>query len=544
MKKKILSLFIILGAFFVVLFSVKALTAKAPESIPSAGTDVYGVVDSAFDYSKIKFTTSTGGTTNGKRDLRKIRLATGYNVSDITVVEIVDGHTAGGPKRTIVLNSDWFSAYCLDPTLRYPDSGLAYQSSLNDNPNAKTLFEFSVLTALMNQANVNTDMYDLIATLRGLIFSEMQITVPSEYMEGENIKYEDIVNALYNSGTTSIDINVSSLTYVSATSNPTITEITAAQLNTAAKKTGDTFVLTLTRDNVLYNQYRAVSMSSSKTSYNWALWIIEHSYPTLTMDRMFADIGVSKDALAQELITLESLTDVTEAEADALIENYVYATIQYAIWKSTGSKVDGVYLGSDLQGSTELNKIYKYFIEDRGYANYGTEKFKTEITLVKPNTSSEIAEETSTTIKYGPYSFNSSMLTVEKINISTTATSGVKLLNMSGVETSSVKVGESFFVLVDKNHNQTQITINAETVGGYTFEPSSNRGRIYYAHDPLTQTVGTGGIIKSATATVSFDIMINVKTGIANLALVFVISLLVFSLGYLYIAYRNKPIEL
>ena len=68
MKKKLLSLFIILGAFFSVLFSVKALTAKAPESIPATGTDVYGVVDSAFDYSKIKFTTSTGGTTNGKRD--------------------------------------------------------------------------------------------------------------------------------------------------------------------------------------------------------------------------------------------------------------------------------------------------------------------------------------------------------------------------------------------------------------------------------------------------------------------------------------------
>ena len=539
MKKKILSLFIVLVAFFAVLFSTRALTAKAPESIPATGTEVYGVVDKdTFNFSKIKFTTSTGDTINGKSDLKKIMLGTNYT----------DSSVVNGEAPLI----DWFTAYCLDPTVSYPDSGYAFQSKLTNNN--KTLFEFVVLTALKNQANTNKNMYDLIATLRGLIYSEMEVTVPEEYMDGTSINYDKLIRELISlnfghvdesyTGPKQIKINISKIVYVSATSTPTITEVTGAQLNEALGKTADAFEMTLSKDHVEFNEYLTTTMSSSKVNYNWALWIIEHSYPNLTMDRMFDDIGVSKDALVQQLITLEGLTDVSETEADALIENYVYGTIQYAVWRSTGSKVDGAILGDELQGSTELNKIYKYLIKERDYSNYGSEKFETKLTLKAPASSDEIAEETKTTIKYGPYSYKSSLLTVEKINVTTTATSGVKIVNLSGEEITSVKDGEEFYVLVDKNHNQTQITINAETVNGYTFEPSSNRGRVYYAHDPLTQTVGTGGIIKAARADYSFDIMINVKTGIANLALVFVLSLLIFSLGYMYIAYRNKPVEL
>ena len=119
MKKKLLSLFIILGAFFVMLFSVKALTAKAPESIPATGTEVYGVVDKdTFNFSKIKFTTSTGDTINGKSDLKKIMLGTNY--TDLSIHR-------GEPLI------DWFTAYCLDPTVSYPDSGYAFQSKLTDN---------------------------------------------------------------------------------------------------------------------------------------------------------------------------------------------------------------------------------------------------------------------------------------------------------------------------------------------------------------------------------------------------------------------------
>ncbi len=539
MKKKLLSLFIILGAFFVVLFSVKALTAKAPESIPATGTEVYGVVDKdTFNFSKIKFTTSTGDTINGKSDLKKIILGTNYT----------DSSVFNGEAPLI----DWFTAYCLDPTVSYPDSGYAFQSKLTNNN--KTLFEFVVLTALKNQANTNKNMYDLIATLRGLIYSEMEVTVPEEYMDGTSINYDKLIRELISPnfghvdesyvGPKQIKITISKIVYVSATSTPTITEITGAQLNEALGNTGDAFEMTLSKDHVEFNEYLTTTMSSSKVNYNWALWIIEHSYPNLTMDRMFSDMSVSKDTLIQELTTLEGLTSVSETEADALVENYVYATIQYAVWKSTGSKVDGATLGNELQGSSELNKIYKYLIKERDYSKYGSETFKSEIKLVKPSNASEIAEETSSSIKYGPYSYSSSMLTVGKINVSTTAKSGVKIINESGVETTNVKVGEKFYVLVDKNHNETEITINAVTVDGYTFEPSSNRGRVYYAHDPLTQTVGTGGIIKEASASYSFNILVNAKTGIVNLALVFVLSLLIFSLGYLYISYRNKPVEL
>ena len=322
-------------------------------------------------------------------------------------------------------------------------------------------------------------------------------------------------------------------------------------MNEAIGKTGENYEIELQRDNIVFNRYVTTNMDSSK-NYNWALWIIEHSYPTLTLDRLFEDVNVSRDQLEQEIVTLANISGNDKNEVEEYLENYVYATIQYAIWHVTGSKINGITLGNELIGSGELNKIYQYFILDRGYTNYGSEDFKTELNVNKPSVKGEIAEENSTSVKYGPYSITSKMISVGDINLGTAGEEGVSIVGTDGEEISSVKVDEKFYILVNKDSKISDITISAATDNGYNFVPASNRGRVYYAHDPLTQTVGTGGIIKKVNASTSFKIATktetekidNPKTGISSIATVFILSLILFSLVYLLISYKNKPVEL
>lgn len=529
MKKKILYVFLILGVFFTLLYSVGAETARAPQQIPSAGTHLYGTVDEPFDFSKISFKPSSG-TENivGKSNLRKIMLATTYTINS---------------DNQIVLSDDWFTAYCLDQTVEYPEGGLmfAFNSHVTDY---RVLFERALLGAILNEANVSREMYNLIGTLKGYIYSSVVFEVPEEYMDGETFKYQAMVDDLYKKSETRIKVQVKELNY--AKTDGSTKQITGAQMNEAADKTGEAYEIELSRGNVLYNKYVTTNMGSS-VNYNWALWIIEHSYPTLTLDRMYEDIGVSKDALEQEIVTLEGLSGDNKAEVNAYVENYVYATIQYAIWHVTGSKINGITIGNELIGSSELNKIFKYLILNREYSNYGSEGFKNEINVVKP--SKEIYEESKETIKFGPYSISSKMISAGEIGLGTNDTEGVTIVDEDGIEITSVKEGEKFYIVVDQSKKIKEVEITAVTNDGRNFNPTSNRGRVYYAHDPLTQTLGTGGIIKKVSASTSFKITMKVeeenpKTGINSVATVFILSLIVFSLGYLLVSYKNRAIEL
>ncbi len=527
MKKNFLKIVLTIGIFFGLMFCVRAANVRIPETIPNNGTELYGIVYGGFDFSKVRFTTSTNETIAGKSVLNKIKLGTSY------------AYDSG---NNIQLSNDWFSAYCLNPGLNYPETGIAYQMTQHNDP--ELTFISALLVALKNRADEINGLSNVLTRIKGLTFYQMDVTVPAEYMEGSTIKYSDIINALYNDNTGSLTINVgiNSLSFSDLTANPP-TVITGTEMNEATNRAADgaTFTIGLTKDIVLYNKYKVTSMNTNNTANNWALWIIEHSYPTLSLETMFSNIGVSKDVLAQELLTLEGLSNSNEDEVNTLIENYVYATIQYSIWKAVDVKVDGAKLGSDLQGSEELNKIYKYFTKSRDYSKYGTETFNNTLKVTRPANKSEIHQETSDTIMYGPYSFTHTLLSLDKVNLTTNQG---KIVDATGTEMSSVKDGEKFYVLLDKKSVDTETKISATTSGGFTFSPASNRGRIYYTHDPLTQNVGTGGIIAPMTAETSFTIISSPKTGIESVGTVFVLSLLVFSLGYVLISYRQKSTQL
>ena len=87
-----------------------------------------------------------------------------------------------------------------------------------------------------------------------------------------------------------------------------------------------------------------------------------------------------------------------------------------------------------------------------------------------------------------------------------------------------------------------RVIVVAKTTDGITYE--SNRGRVYEAYSPLVQNVASGGKATTVPADAELKIDINVHTGLVNIAGLFLMTMVVFSVGYLLLSYTNKKVEL
>ena len=276
--------------------------------------------------------------------------------------------------------------------------------------------------------------------------------------------------------------------------------------------------------------------------------MIEHSYPTLSLEDSLTAAGADYDNLKNEITALH--VTATEEEITKLIENYVYSTVQYAIWKvNDGVDYNGKTLGNELVGSEELNKLYKYLIEDKGntfYANYGKNAYTEELSIVKPNTKKEIYEETNDIYKYGPYKVNGGFLETGKIYLSVKDSdkNGVKLVDKDGNTISEVNSGEEFYILTNKKSKIANVTIEASAPDAKIFTPTGNRGRIYYANSVITQNVITGGKIDTKAVNANFELLFNPSTGVENVGMLFIVTLIAFTIGYLVLNHKNQPVEL
>lgn len=72
--------------------------------------------------------------------------------------------------------------------------------------------------------------------------------------------------------------------------------------------------------------------------YDKMLWVIEHSYPAISMSTMMHDAGADYDRLYTEIAASQG--GLSSAELDELVETIVYATIQEAIWHHQPAKVN------------------------------------------------------------------------------------------------------------------------------------------------------------------------------------------------------------
>ena len=124
MKKKLFASVLALFMFIVLIVGVRADASKysllgisflespkASNITPAANTLMYAGVTDPFDFSRVVFAKTGGGTMNGKGQLKKIVLSDGLNA----------GNIAAGNLGVNAFNENWFTAYCLDGEKMYPE---------------------------------------------------------------------------------------------------------------------------------------------------------------------------------------------------------------------------------------------------------------------------------------------------------------------------------------------------------------------------------------------------------------------------------------
>lgn len=538
MKKNIIKLITVFFVSMLFVFGVDALSrpvndaARVPSRIPEPGSKLYATVQDVFDFSKIKFKNGNEEI-SGYDSMRKIVFSEGFEFDDQNGI--------------FGVKDDWFTAYCLDGRLKYPENGF-YFSQITGNTDVDSVVEDMIKTAVLNQSNSSQAMYDLLKQARGSLGLNVLYKKPLK-ADGTEMTNDELGTQMLRSSETPIEIEVEGLVIVDKQTNPPV--ITAEELNNAAGKTGTTFKISVSSSvedsNIIFNRYTTNSLDTT-LNYNRALWMIEHSYPTLSLEDSLTAAGADYNNLKNEITALHNTA--TEEEITKLIENYVYSTVQYAIWKvNDGVDYNGKTLGNELVGSEELNKLYKYLIEDKGntfYANYDKTAYNEELSIVKPNTKKEIYEETNDIYKYGPYKVNGSFLETGKIYLSVKDSdkNGVKLVDKDGNTISEVNSGEEFYILTNKKSKIANVTIEASAPDAKIFTPTGNRGRIYYANSVITQNVITGGKIDTKAVNTNFELLFNPSTGVENVGMLFIVTLIAFTIGYLVLNHKNQPVEL
>lgn len=516
MKKKFLFSFLTILTIFIGAISVSATTAKAPTDIPDEDEVLYGEVDEVFDFSKIKFSTSAEDNERitGKDKMQKIILATNFNKENETLID------------------SWFSAYCLNPELKYPkENYVSYKKEHSEVTSDATLLDEFVKFALYNKK----ELKEAFKVAIGMKFEPtITYTLPDGKTETE------LVNTI-KAGNDKVTVYISKIVY---------TETTGASKTILPKDLGSAdeskYALEFTLNDILFSKF--ITESDAEQTYNHALWIIEHSYPTLSIEESLSVAGASYTKLLEEIKTLHSSETLSDDELKTLTENYVYSTVQYAIWKANKMVVSGNFkLGSTLEGSEELNTLYKYLIADRDiYTNYSNLTFSNKIDVVKPEAGKEVVKDTKDIYLYGPYTISYDLLSVEAFNLKVTDDNkdAVKLLDEEGKEINKIGPNQKFYIQVSKSSKISSLKVEVSLENAYSFSPLTNRGRIYYSFTPLAQDVISGGKIVKIDNTQTFEFTYNPKTGVTNIAILFAIVVLSFTVAYIVINNKNTPIEL
>lgn len=533
MKKILLFITSFLLVFVTFTYSVKAdnvatkgmipkqeptMLAKAPQTFPNENDTLYAVLDDTFDYSKISFETAVAGeeAITGNTYMRKIMLSMNPNPEGTTKEEL--------------LNNNYFSAYCLDASLHFPYLGLANldgYDELEDNLKVQHI----ALAKLLNDLNYSK----LFEKAKGAIAEPI---VTYELADGET---DASVLQKFEAGT-EISIYVKNIRYV-MTAAPTYFDITAKDL--AKNDSATKFEVKVKKNDVLFDNYYAKNITN--TNYNHALWILEHSYPTLDINSTLLAAGSSYNSLLAEVKTLHEGETRTDEEWSNLTENYVYSTIQYAIWKvNDGFDRNGKKLGNQLIGSVELNKLYKYLIQDREeYKDYDKYEFSDDIKLNKPDSKNEIYKETDDSFVYGPYSADYDLVSIKDVKVALKEpVEGVSIVDENDNLLTTIEPTQKFYIKCLKKAKIANVQIVLSTDNALTFSPSTNRGKIYSPYSPLTQNVVTGGKIVNKNIEKTIDVLFNPKTGVENIVLLFAVTLIAFLLGYFALNFKTKPLDL
>ena len=574
MRKKLLFSVLALFVFSVFTISVNAAGAtvlsipyltesKAPTKVPKDGAKRRVTLTETFDFSPVEFETADGGSLSGGDEMQKIIVFNADPLTELVMTNegkpgILDTASFGDPEK---LFKDWYTAYCLDASKQYPMYGLynnvdittygtafntfktAYQAygaavqayqgeqstanleAMNAAGTAADMAAYPILNRMVRAAFVNNpDMQTYIGGKQIVELDSNNGNGTPYYTIGGGKTAKEIVYGISTNPTEDITVTVGTIKVSNSLAEPA----TSVDVNKD---------ITFTAIDGTFDKYLVTDDVASK--YASALWILEHSYPTLTLQRSFDLANVDADALKAEVSTLSGVTD--EAALAKTVEGYVYATIQYAVWKTVGAEVDGKVLGPSIKNATELDKLYRYLTKD-DHSNYGK---NTDVsTKVSISGDTEKYKKTNDGYKFGP--FTASYKAIDGGDITLSLADGiedVKITNGNGTEIDRVPSGGEFYIESSKTAKIGSIKVNARAEIT-TFDPLSNRAKIYNPVFGAYQNAITGGVYAEKVINGSVDVLVNAKTGVENAAVLLMVTLVAFSLGYLVLSYKGKPVEL
>ncbi len=609
MKKKFLYGILFLVLMFTAFVPVKALDsdklptpAKNMTYSPKKGDRVYAIADTyAFDdfATNVKFTAKTGTdmiTPKTGQGAKKILISLNPKFENALAT---GGSGLNPTAKGVDLKGDaddWFTAYCLNGGLKFPQY---------------SVFNFSPQTALTNLLTAtyegNVQKIDkivggmaIMAALNnsklGQIFSSAvdyntEIGIVYGFVGGTSTQYLYGGDMLYNSPTQldstwninpgADELNLANDEYAAATKVSGQAKVILKEIQfikvgsegTQVKsfKTEDfigvdptnkddngNYVLKFNYEDILLDSYY-VDDTKDTSAYRHSLWIIEHSYPSMTIDDFLAlvaegDSTFTRAALETQIKSLYSGenfdTEAGKTLLDSLVDGYLYETVQYALWYANDSfESNGKRLGTELHLGTlgkenMLHKIYSFLIRPRDeYATYGKDSYNRDDLKVDMTNNDKVVEKDDSYV-YGPYTVRYNVMNPSDISYEITSNNkdAVSVVDADGKVLDKIANGGEFYVKCKKSGKVTNVKIKFSATG--TTYAKNGKGHIYYANYINQQNVITGFKYENVNKDIEQEFTYNPKTGVPNIAIVFVITLIAFSLGYLALSYNNKSMEL
>lgn len=409
-------------------------------------------------------------------------------------------------------------SYCLDKNMKYPEGYKSYISKgtpANDDVHAKAIVRFGFMRELMYNETLRNKVKSAVGNK---IENGPIVTYTSSYGSST-----DLVNA-FNAGN-EIEVTITKVAY-----------------DVEIDLSNSPVTIKFKKSDIMYLGYSVTALNNTY-NYNHALWILEHSYPTLTVEDALKEAGSDYNTLLTEMKNL--YPNESDENIKKLANDYVFVVVQHSIWKATGATFNNVKLGNTLTGSNELNKLYQWLNEDREiYANYGSLTYENIIDFTKPAAGKEVYSNNNGIIKYGPYTINAKVVSTANITLEVTDSykDKVKIVDKLGNVIDKFEDGTEFYLSVNAKDKISEINLKATADNALVFEPAENRGKIYYSQYPYFQNIVVGGKVSTTNVVGTIKLEYNPSTGVTNVAALFIITLVSFAIGYLVLNYKNKPV--
>ena len=546
-----------------------------------ADDKTYGTTAAEFDFSAVKFLDTSGNVVSGDQWLQKIIIGELGTITGNASAKKQSGET--NEQYVNRLLNNYFTGYCLDKSKMYPQYGLFNNNAYADGVKADGSYNADVEDpikfrgAIIRAAVMNDPVFENIATklleeFNGDI-SGIQMISDDGY-EAESIPAGNIDNFGPNfMGDTSapeIKIGISYIGFKKllddtkqvyfVTNNATRDYITGAHPGasvyylTGEQYSSDYYPLKTNLSELAFQKYKK---STAGKNYVHALWIVENSFPTLDVDTTLSLAGVNKADFDAKIKSLFPASATANAEQFAQYEKMVmFGIVQYAVWQSVGTKIDGHELAptmtTDAVATDPFDMLYRYLTQAKVPANYDKPTaYSNKITVIKPkNALTNKVDPAGKYDFYGPYKATYSALVEEGTKIQFTIrdnkNNDYKIVDSNFKDIKELGKDQQFYIAVNNKLTKGTVNVDLTVKNVTTFKPEGNRGKIFSPVVGVSQNVLVGGRTTQVDINGSFsqNIFKNVETGIQNIALLLMVTLVAFAVGYFVLSYKQKPVQL